>query len=296
MDKIDRLGWAESTCIESYGLKVGFRTTVPGVLDQIVPYLPPKWEPIDPPRRLDLVYSWVVGHERRLGLKTFDLMYIGAKRISRTLDRKVLLDDLQFDLWLSLALLSRRFVFIHAGVVGWRGRAILIPGRTRTGKSTLVEAMVRAGAEYLSDEFALLDRNGRVHPFAKPISIRTPGTSDIELLPVESIGGSAARGPLPVGAIVATRYRDGGKSNFRIVSPAQGMMSLLFNAVAARATPSRVMRATRAASARAVVLRGVRGDATDAAARVLGIVGGHGIEHRIQGGLNGIAKESSVSA
>ena len=33
-------------------------------------------------------------------------------------------------------------------------------------------ALVRAGAEYYSDEFAPLDAGGLVHPFAKPLSIR----------------------------------------------------------------------------------------------------------------------------
>jgi hypothetical protein len=296
MEKIDRLGWAEATCIEAYGLKIGFRTTVPGMLDQILPYLPPQWEPIDPPRRLDVVNSWVVGEERRRGLKSFDLMYAGARRIARTTDREVLLNDLQSDLWITIALMSRRFVFVHAGVVSWRGRAILIPGRTLTGKSTLVAAMVRAGAEYLSDEFALLDRNGRVYPFAKPISIRSPGTDSVKLLSVESIGGSVAQRPLKVGAIVATRHRDNAKSNFRIISSGQGMMALLFNAIAARVSPARVMRATRAASARAVVLRGPRGEAEEAAARVFAILDGRPIKHRSLGGDNGIAEQSSLSA
>jgi hypothetical protein len=296
MEKIDRLGWAEAACMESYGVKIGIRATGKGVLDQVVPYLPPDWRPIAPPRRLAALYSWVVGGKPRPGVKTFDVMYMGAKRISRTLDRQALLRDLQFELWPTIALLSPRFVFIHAGVVSWRGSAILIPGRTRTGKSTLVEAMVRAGAEYLSDEFALLDRNGRVHPFAKPISIRTSGTDTNELLPVESIGGSVAEGPLRVGAIVVTRHRDNAKSNFRIVSSGQGMMSLLFNAVAARMSPTRVMRATREASARAVVLRGPRGEAKEAAARAFAILDGRPIEHRSLGGFNGIAQQSSLGA
>src|SRR5262249_17082640 len=33
---------------------------------------------------------------------------------------------------------SGQMLFVHAGVVGWRGLAIIIPGRSLTGKSTLV--------------------------------------------------------------------------------------------------------------------------------------------------------------
>jgi len=67
-----------------------------------------------------------------------------------------------------IALWARRRVFVHAGVVAWQGRAVLIPGRTLSGKSWLVRALVRAGAEYYSDEFAVLDARGRVHPYPLP--------------------------------------------------------------------------------------------------------------------------------
>ena len=52
---------------------------------------------------------------------------------------------------------SHQMLFVHAGVVGWRGLAIVLPGRSRTGKSTLVAELVLRGAVYYSDEFAVLD-------------------------------------------------------------------------------------------------------------------------------------------
>ena len=64
-----------------------------------------------------------------------------------------------------LAERARNRIFIHAGVVGWQGRAIVIPGRSFSGKSTLVAALLQAGATYYSDEFAVLDGRGYVHPF-----------------------------------------------------------------------------------------------------------------------------------
>ena len=51
-----------------------------------------------------------------------------------------------------------------AGVVGWENRAIVMPGASFAGKTTLVRAWLEAGATYYSDEFAVLDRAGRVHP------------------------------------------------------------------------------------------------------------------------------------
>ena len=70
---------------------------------------------------------------------------------------------------------TRERVFVHAGVVGWKGHAIVIPGRSRSGKTTLVAELVKAGAEYYSDEFAVLDAEGRVHPFPEAAVGPGPG-------------------------------------------------------------------------------------------------------------------------
>src|ERR687894_479249 len=50
-------------------------------------------------------------------------------------------------------------------VVARGGRALVRPGPSLSGKTTLVAALVRSGAAYLSDEFAVLDPEGRVHPY-----------------------------------------------------------------------------------------------------------------------------------
>ena len=75
----------------------------------------------------------------------------------------LILDTLESDLQLHVAEQARRRLFVHAGVVGWKGRAIVIPGRSFTGKTTLVAELVRAGASYYSDEYALIDSRGKIH-------------------------------------------------------------------------------------------------------------------------------------
>ncbi|HXW89544.1 MAG TPA: hypothetical protein VEK33_03275 [Terriglobales bacterium] len=175
---------------------------------------------------------------------------------------------------MKLAVLSRGFVFIHAGAVGWRGRAILLPARSGRGKSTLVEALVRAGAEYFSDEFAVLDRNGRVHPFLNPISVQRPGSFKNESLSVEAIGGRTAEQPAKVGMIVVTRYQMGARSHFREASPGQGVLDLIRNAFAARWAPAQVLRASRNACAGAILLRGPRGEAHPVVEPLLEILDG----------------------
>ena len=65
-----------------------------------------------------------------------------------------------------------------------------LPGHSFSGKSTLVAALVRAGAVYYSDEFAVLDPDGFVHPYAKALSLDVARQ-------VEELGGVAGDEPLP---------------------------------------------------------------------------------------------------
>jgi len=65
--------------------------------------------------------------------------------------------------------LSERLVSLHAAALASCGRAILFVGASGAGKSSLATQGLLAGMGYLSDEFALLDVKGRVHPFPRPL-------------------------------------------------------------------------------------------------------------------------------
>lgn len=67
----------------------------------------------------------------------------------------------------------RRYVYVHAGVVEWEGRALVFPGVSHAGKSTLTLAMVRAGARFLSDELLVFDpTTGCAVPYPRAMKIR----------------------------------------------------------------------------------------------------------------------------
>lgn len=108
-----------------------------------------------------------------------------------------------------------------------------------------------------------------MHPFAKPISIRMPETFEQRPRSLAELGGRAADGPMKVGAILQTRYQEGAKSRFREASSGHGVLALIANAVAARFAPSRVVSRASSAGADALVLRGPRGEAQEAAHRLL---------------------------
>ena len=85
------------------------------------------------------------------------------------------------------------------------------------GESTLVVALVRAGADYYSDEFAMLDEAGRVAKYLEPIQLRGPqGT---EVLTLDS---DAPQDPAPVGLVAVTVYTPGAKWSPRRLSHGSG--------------------------------------------------------------------------
>ena len=175
---------------------------------------------------------------------------------------------------LHLAEHARGRVFIHAGVVGFRGRAIVVPGRSFTGKSTLIAALLRAGARYLSDEYAVLDDRGRVHPYPRPLSLRAPGKRRGVRREAAALGAKVGRRALPVGLIVVTRYAAGApRFTPAALSAGQAALALLDNAIAARSAPERVWPALRAAVASARAVRGDRGEADEAAGAILALAG-----------------------
>jgi hypothetical protein len=154
-------------------------------------------------------------------------------------------------------------------VVGWNDKAILIPGRSMSGKTTLVAELVRAGATYYSDEFAVLDERGRVHPFPKPLAMREGNSLKQTNYEVEHFGGSTGVKPLPVALVVVCRYGSRASWQPRRLTAGEGMLALLDNTVSARREPEQAMTALREVVLRAPVLKGVRGEASETAEMVL---------------------------
>src|ERR1700692_1331443 len=109
-------------------------------------------------------------------MRRLTLLYADSVRVAREVASNQVLEAFETELHLYTATESSDMTFLHAGVVGWQGRAILVPGRSFSGKTTLVRAMLRLGATYYSDEFAVVDNLGRVHPFARPLGIREEGS------------------------------------------------------------------------------------------------------------------------
>ncbi|HKP86124.1 MAG TPA: hypothetical protein VJZ26_08510 [Blastocatellia bacterium] len=262
MDKIDRLVWAEGLSFISYGVRIGIRANKPGVIDKFLPSLPPGWKPSSSPV-VDLLYSVIAGGEGpRPNIRLYNVIYANALRIARVPELDTAIDAFESDLQLYVAEMSPRRVFVHAGVVGWRGQAIIIPGRSFSGKSTLTAELVKAGAIYYSDEYAVLDEQGRVHHYARPLAIRENGDlKKPKKYEVETLGGRRGAKPLPVRLVVVSRYKPGATWHPRQLSAGEGALALLANTVSARREPETALVALNHAVSRATILKGNRGEA-----------------------------------
>jgi hypothetical protein len=244
-------------------VRIGVRVNVPWFVGRIHNYLPPTWH-FQNSRYVDRLYSFVIGASHpRPGFRHFHLLFGDIQNLARTGVEEELLDVFESDVNSYIAQAARTTFFVHAGVVGWRGRAIVIPGVSQSGKTMLVKEFLLQGASYYSDEFAVFDERGYVLPFAKPLGLRT-GTSrkQTRVLPGQ-FGVSTGVDALPVGLLLFTRYQESAAWKPRAMSVAGGMLGLLANALAARRQPERALTILERVACRAQILTGARGEARD---------------------------------
>jgi hypothetical protein len=269
MLKLDRLGWTAGLTFRSYGVRFGVRADSTAALERLAEFLPPGTVEAAP-GIVERLYSIRTGAgvAARRGLRRFQLLYADHVRLARTADAEELFERFESDVRLAVAAAARRRVFVHAGVVGWRGRAVVIPGRSFSGKTTLTAELLKAGAIYYSDEFAVLDSEGRVHPYAKPLAVRGACGRQTKVAAFE-FGGRGATKPLPVGLVVVSEFREGARFRPRALTSGLGSLALLANTVPARRRPAEVLETLERVVRGATVLRGARGEAAEAARSIL---------------------------
>lgn len=246
-------------CFESFGVQVLVCVGTAELLEEIEPLMPPDRVPSD---------SRLTAH--RLGIVSEDdgtySVYNSGTRVHEGggLDLAKIVLEGQVRSYISLH--APDLVFVHAGAVGYEGRAILIPGHSFTGKTTLTAALVRAGADYYSDEFAVLDRDGLVHPYAKTLSLRPEGVQ-VEHR-VEELGGTAGEAPLPIGLVVMTHFRPGASWEPERLAQGPAVLEVLGNTVTMTTRSQDAIRTVSKALRGVTVLKGERGEA-DKFARTL---------------------------
>ena len=143
MAALDRSGWADGIAFESFGLRVGVRVSDAEWLDRIrADCLPPHREPTLK-AEVDRLYSFRVEPGGSGGPPRFRI-HDGRRPLLETRDPGLALTRLESGIRWYVAENARGRVFVHAGAVGWKGRAIVLPGESFSGKTNLVAALIRA--------------------------------------------------------------------------------------------------------------------------------------------------------
>ena len=269
MAKLDRLGWADGISFTAYGVRVGVRVNNKEILKALMARFPPGFKPSSG-RTTNHLYSMTGFANKSNGRVTrLNLGYWNLTRFVRTRNFEDLLEQFESHLQLTVAEYAPRRVFVHAGVVGWNGKAILIPGTSFSGKSTLVAQLLRAGATYYSDEYAVIDASGRVHPYARDLRMRAPDAVHMNRMRAEEFSAHTGSKPLPVALVISTSFKEGARWRPRELTTGKAVLELLANTVSARSQPEMALSFLSKTVSSARALKGARGAAQEVADSIL---------------------------
>ena len=194
---------------------------------------------------------------------------IGANAPISGGELKPMLEQLRTELMVHIANQAKDRVVVHAGVVGWQGHALIFPGPSFAGKSTLIAALVRAGATYYSDEYAVLDEQGSVYPYARDLQMREPGGVEQTSLSSVALSDKVGNGPLRVAHVIFATYVPDGRWQTQPVSAGTAVLEMLRHTIPVQRTPARVMSTLTAMMQTATALRSERGEARETAEAIL---------------------------
>jgi len=197
-------------------------------------------------------------------------------------------DDLEYRLTLHLLGFAADHPHLHASGAVIDGRAVLAVGPSGAGKSSLALAWSTSGYRVLGDDIALLERHGRVTPFARLFGVPTgllsacgvPADEDLDPLAGDGeswfdparAGGWADPDPIPVAIVAAIRHRADPATVIRDL-PASEIVALLVGSLLESGRPP--ADSFDAISELAVVARGVHvtyGDPANASAALAAAV------------------------
>jgi hypothetical protein len=256
-------------CFTAYGVQIELTTVDVEAIELIAS---PQFEALLPP-------GWRPAHRQRLGepAARYEVDVASSHHTRRQYSLRagaelVVVDDQLIPVLRAfiahaeflIAQHAREHLFVHAGVVGWHGCAVLIPGPSLSGKTTLVRAFLEAGATYFSDEYAVLDRAGQVNPYPRPLAVRHQIPREpVRHVAAESLGAETGLDALPVGFVLVTRYCPGARWRPRLLTPSRTLLAMMANTVAAQGSPTHSMPILGRTATHACALAGPRGEVDD---------------------------------
>jgi hypothetical protein len=249
-------------CLESLGVKIGVGANSSLNLEKLrklIPViLPIEWKEIS---RAEAEH-WFFVVESKKAPKTYSV-YKESDLLQSKNAFEETLNLMETQIRATIAEFAKDFVFLHAGVVSWNDKAIIIPGKSFSGKTTLVLELIKRDCHYLSDEYAVIDRNGFVHPFPKKLSVRgiIDNFKQVDF-EVEEFGGKRQELCVPVGYFLLTGFKkDLSKLKIEETSAGEGVMAGVANSISVRQNPELVLEVLSSVAKEARVLRAERGEA-----------------------------------
>lgn len=259
MAALEAVPWRAGLAIVQYGLRIGIRSDEPALVARALEQIPPGWQAAPSPL-VERIYS-LVADPRPLGVAGDEaILYVDGQRSSLDLSQDEVIEAFEAYVHPYLAEFARERIAIHAGVAGWRGCAIVLPGRTLAGKSTLVRGLLQAGASYYSDEYAMVDAEGLIYPFPRRLSLRRPDSPLPGRHHAREFGAETGGEPLTRALIAIARYVPRAHWRPHPISSGKAAMELLNNTVGIRHQPRLGMAAIERLTARAQAVQGARGE------------------------------------
>lgn len=258
---------ATTLTFSSYDLRIGVEVPT-GIPHPVVKEtFPPGWTPI-PAHNLNRRYR--LEKAGKFGSR-YALSINDGTRLRSAATLSGILDVLEGDIQIYVAEFATPHIFVHAGVVSWRGRAIVLPGSSLAGKSTLVTSLVAAGATYYSDEYAVLTPEGRVLPYQRRVSLRSGphGPAGRRDLGHPAPAASESQHAMDVGLIALLRFQPETGWQTGPLTGAAAIMAICEHTVPIQRRPEDTLAILGKVVDSAHVIRGTRGDVDEAVERLL---------------------------
>ena len=195
-------------------------------------------------------------------------LHAGGQVLASAPDRERAVVALQH--WIDGEVVARagRLTPVHAGVVAWRHRAVVLPGPSGTGKTSLVRSLLERGAVYYSDELAFLEADGRVRPYPRHLMVR--GDDGLaRAVPADILGAGIGSEAQPISLILDVRFSVDGLVRLEPMTCSEALLLLLANTPHRLSSARAVPKALRSAAASGRAYRGTRGCAAEAASAIL---------------------------
>lgn len=243
--------------LRCYGVNITASLPDSTYLDDLLPLLPPTWEPAQPATEADHRYREIYSPT-------------SGKQPDRSAALRALASDIEY----AIAEKSPTYVFVHAGVVVVDDKVLIFPGESHAGKSTLVAALVRQGATYFSDEYAVITADGLVLPYLRQIALRNSlffpeGRTDLSAhAPTDE---ELLRG-VPASLIFVSRYESKATWSCEQLDRTSALIELCKNTVGFRNRPDMSFAYLNSMLEHATGYRCTRGEASDAVREILSIV------------------------